>query len=98
MINIVNIDKAELLATLYNNSQSLGISGLFGKNSSTMTKEEAQRHLDISAPEYYFDYLEGRVMKINLSSDTEFNPILYDRDNGTGSAQRVVDILRNREK
>lgn len=43
----------------------------------------------------YFDYLYGRVMKVDLSSDESFEERLYDRDNGTGAAQRVIDRLRN---
>lgn len=35
-------------------------------------------------------------MKVDLSSDVEFEEWLYDRDNGQGAAQRVIDGLRNR--
>lgn len=40
------------------------------------------------------DYLHGRVMKINLKSDTEFDPRLYNRDLGEGAAERVIQSLR----
>jgi hypothetical protein len=33
-------------------------------------------------------------MKVDLSSDVEFEEWLYDRDNGSGSAQQVIDSLR----
>ncbi|GAG30986.1 unnamed protein product, partial [marine sediment metagenome] len=39
----------------------------------------------------YFDYLKGRVMKINLSSD-ELRTALYDRDNGEGAAAQALDL------
>lgn len=42
----------------------------------------------------YFDYLYGRVMKVDLSSDDGFEERLYDRDNGKGAAQKVIDALR----
>ena len=42
----------------------------------------------------YFDYLKGRVMKLDLTSDDEFDPWGYDRDNGRGAAQNVIDALR----
>lgn len=41
----------------------------------------------------YFDYLKGRVMKSDLSGD-DFDPQLYDRDNGDGAAARVIEELR----
>ena len=40
-------------------------------------------------PKMYFDYLYGRVMKVDLSKDT-FDPFLYDRDNGQGAAERAI--------
>jgi len=33
-------------------------------------------------------------MKVNLESDVEFNEWLYDRDNGTGKAEKVINELR----
>ncbi len=43
----------------------------------------------------YFDYLAGRVMKIDLSGD-ELDPRLYDRDLGQGAAERTIDALRRK--
>jgi len=40
----------------------------------------------------YFDYLYGKIMKVNLSGD-EFSPTLYDRDNGEGSAFKAIKHL-----
>ena len=47
--------------------------------------ELAGRWLDI-------DYLSGRVMKVNLSGD-EMRTDLYNRDNGAGSAEAIVNSL-----
>lgn len=41
----------------------------------------------------YFDYFVGRVLKVDLSGD-EFDPWGYDRDNGAGAAQAVIDRLK----
>lgn len=75
MIDLKNKDKAEVLAKLYNASQPLGM-GIFHFDSSDMTIERARELLDSGRT--YFDYLKGRVMKID--------PYLYDRDNGQGAA------------
>ena len=56
-----------------------------------MTVAEAEEILNQTT---YFDYLKGRVMKVDLSSDDSFEEWLYDRDNGKGAAQRVIDSLR----
>jgi hypothetical protein len=92
MINIQGLDKAEVLAALYNNSKPLGM-GMIHYDSSGMTKEEA---VTILSRYKYFDYLKGRVMKIDFSSDIEFNERLYDRDNGQGAAKAVIDSLRDK--
>lgn len=92
MIDIKGLDKAEVLKELYNNSIHQGL-GFLNFNSKDMTLEEAK---EILKQRTYFDYLNGRVMKVDLSSDDEFEEWLYDRDNGIGSAKRVIDELRGR--
>jgi hypothetical protein len=87
-IDISKLNKAEVLAALYNNSKPQGM-GFLHFTPEDMTKEEAQKHID-ECPS--FDYLKGRVMKVDLSGDS-FDPWLYDRDNGEGSAKRVIENL-----
>lgn len=58
-----------------------------------MTVEEAREILKSRTD---FDWLKGRVMKVNLSGD-RFESDLYDRDNGLGAAQRVVDAINKGE-
>lgn len=91
MINIKGLNKAEVLKTLYNNSQPLGL-GSLQFESREMTTEEAEEWLEQVTSFYY---LKGRVMKVDLSSDTEFEERLYDRDNGEGSAQKAINILKD---
>lgn len=55
-----------------------------------MTLGYAQEIID--SGQNYFDYLHGRVMKIDLAGD-ELDPWAYDRDNGQGAAQEVVNSL-----
>ena len=85
-IDISKMNKAEVLAKLYNNSQPLGM-GMVHFDPTPMTTEEAQGLLDEGHT--YFDYLKGRVMKIDLSTD-ELRSGLYDRDNGQGAAERAL--------
>lgn len=88
MIDISKLDKADVLTALYNNSRPLGL-GFLHATPGDMTRAEAQGYLD----EYtYFNYLKGRVMKVELGGD-ELDPRLYDRDNGRGAAQAALSHL-----
>lgn len=88
-ILIAGIDKSALLAGLYNASKPQGL-GFLHFLPEDMTVEEAQGHLD--AGQTYFDYLNGRVMKVEIGGDY-LDPWGYDRDNSEGAAQSVVDSL-----
>jgi len=88
-MNISNMNKAEVLATLYNNSKPLGM-GFMQFTSEGMTTQEAQELLD--SGQVYFDYLKGRVMKIDLSGN-ELDTWLYNRDNGDNAAEKVLAKL-----
>lgn len=90
MLNIAGLNKADVLAALYNASRPQGM-GFMQYDPAAMTHEEAARLL---AAGDYFDYLKGRVMKVSLKSDEEFREELYDRDNGDGAAARAIETLR----
>jgi hypothetical protein len=90
MIDISGLDKSEVLAALYNRTHVQGL-GVLHYDSKDMTKEEAQELLNSGCT--YFDYLKGRVMKVDLSKN-EFDPYRYDRNNYQGAAQDAVNMLR----
>lgn len=88
MISTTGLSKAAVLAALYNGSQARGM-GMFQSKPGEMTEEEARQIIgDREAP--YFDYLYGRVLKVELVGDS-FDERLYDRNLGTGAAQRAID-------
>jgi hypothetical protein len=89
MIDISTLSKAAVLAALYNGSKPQG-RGREVTVSGDMTEEEAESLLRHTT---YFDYLKGRVMKINLEGDT-LDPYLYDRDNGAGAAAQAIAKLK----
>lgn len=88
-ISLVGLDKAAVLAALYNASKPQGM-GFMHYDPKPMTTEEAAALLKQTTR---FDYLQGRVMKIDLSGGT-LDPWGYDRDNGRGAVQRVIDNLK----
>lgn len=91
-ISIKGLDKADVLAALFNHSkqQGLGLLDLSGK--SNLTADDARKEL-AQNPDGYFDYLRGRVLKVKIAGES-FDPRLYDRDNGHGTAQQAIDSIK----
>lgn len=88
-MNIKNLDKADVLVVLYNNARSQGLS-LLQYDSGPMTREQAQKI--IASGQTYFDYVKGRVMKIDIGKD-EVDTFLYNRDNGPNAAETAIQEL-----
>jgi hypothetical protein len=94
-IDVSDISPAELLAGLYNNARAQGL-GFLHYKPEDMTPVEAAKLIG-DKDRVYCDYVQGRVMKVEINGKT-LRTALYDRDNGTGAAQRVVDEIRARSK
>lgn len=102
-ISIKGINKAELFAALYNSSRPLGL-GFLHYTPEDMTVKEAENYIkgedgddvgtaELTGRNLYFDYVKGRVMKVDLEGD-ELRTDLYNRDNGEGAAEDIVEKLR----
>lgn len=89
MIDIKGINKAKLLVALYNSATPRGM-GFLHYNPSNLTEQDAEELLKETTS---FDYLLGRVMKVDIGGNTMRND-LYDRDNGYGKVERIVNGLR----
>ena len=96
MVNIKGLSKAAVLAVLYNNAKTQGMAAANYRPDHVMTDKEAQEIIDDWGDKLYFDYLYGRVLKVDLSFSDSFDERLYDRDNGIGRAQEVIDNLRKK--
>jgi hypothetical protein len=89
-ISLVGLDKGAVLAALYNASQPQGM-GILQFDPKPMTPEEGNKLLKSTT---YFDYLKGRIMKVDLSKE-HLDPWLYDRDNGQGAAEAAIGKLKS---
>lgn len=97
-MNIAGLDKAQVLAVLYNNAKytqewngtQLNFS-LIGVTDLLMTPTEAQQLLHMGWKK--FDCLYGRVMKIDLTYD-EVNTSSYNQHNGPYVAEKAIESLR----
>ena len=87
-IDISKMNRADVLAALYNSARAQGL-GLLQWTDAPMTRDEARSLLD---GQTYFDYVRGRVMKVDLRGDI-LDPRLYDRDNGQGAAAAALEDL-----
>lgn len=105
MIDISDLSKAQVLAALYNASRPFGM-GMLHFEPGDMTTEQAQSIFDSRGDDitamfgrkanpntYRFEYLKGRLMKVDLSGDC-FDSQWYDRDIGDGAAARAVEQIR----
>lgn len=89
-LDISGLDKAAVLAALYNAARPQG-RGFLHYDPAPMETEEAREILRGGSS---FDYLRGRVLKVNISADS-FDPRLFDRDNGEGAAYMAIQSLRS---
>lgn len=101
-VSTTGIPKARVFMTLFNHAKGQGL-GLLQHKRRLMDEEEAARVIEETRKAHhrgkiYFDYHEGRVMKVDLTDDSKFDPWLYDRDNGQGAAQAAIDRLRTQQK
>ena len=90
-MDISHLNKAEVLAALYNHSKQQGRGFIHSRGREPMTTEEARGMLDTG--QTYFDYVHGRILKVRLDGD-DMNTQLYNRDNGVGAAEvAVADLM-----
>lgn len=89
MANLNGMDQAKVVAALYNASRAQGM-GFMQYDATPMSVEEARELLQHTPN---FDYLKGRVMKLSFKND-ELDTRLYNRDNGEGAAELVIDSIR----
>lgn len=92
MVSIKGLDKAEVLLALYNAAHLQGMGFLSAVNNYGI--EDARKDIENQGDDLYFDYLHGKVMKVDISGD-EFDPWLFDRDNGGCAAAMAIEKLRN---
>jgi len=95
-MDISKYNKADVLRLLYNRAKVQGMGALHARPGD-MSKEEAtdlinQRSSLHQRSRLYFDYLFGRVMKVDLSNN-ELDTRLYNRDNGPGAAEKAIERL-----
>lgn len=91
-MNIKGLNKAVVLMALFNASKQQGLGTLQKEGVANMDIDRA-KYIIAGCGEYLeWDYLHGRVMKIDITED-EVDTRLYNRDNGEGAAERAIDTI-----
>lgn len=93
-ISIAGLDRATVLAALYNSASPLDRRFFVAGN---MTAERAQQLIqerDDLPTKDQFDTLFGRVIRIKFDDTDEIDVGAYDAYNGEGEAAKAIDALR----
>lgn len=86
-MNIKYLSKPLVLQSLYREAAVQGM-GFLQARGKSITIEEATEIINKS-PRLHFDYLYGKVLKVDLSKN-ELNTWLYNRDNGKNAAEIAI--------
>lgn len=98
MINIEGLNKAKVLVALYDASHVQGMGFLQAVDYFTVSDAEGLiDEMQKDGRRLYFDYLYGRVLKVDITKD-EFNENLFDRDCGEGAALIAIEYLKSKYK
>lgn len=90
-VNIAGLDKADLLMRAFNASKQQDMSMMDQRGRQDMTIKQA-REIANQGPMNY-DYLYGRVLKIDLTHD-DVGTWAYNRDVGPGAFEKIVADMR----
>ena len=90
-VDISGLDKDVLLQKLWENSKVAGFFAMHSVGAPEWDLEAAKAELHQDG---YADYIQGRVMKVNIYKSDEVDPWGYNRDNGAGEFQKVVDEMK----
>lgn len=109
MVNISDLNRADVLAALYNAAEAPRRMGALQVRNGpyVMSREWAEELIRIGSagtwdypgismgPKLYFDYVYGRCLKVDMTNAKKLYPHSFDQNNGgDGTAQMIVDRLR----
>jgi hypothetical protein len=93
LVDRTELSNAEVLMRLYNASRQQGLGFLDEGGRVRMILEEAEEILKGRNGNTRFDYLHGRVMKVDVGQ-SPLDARGYDRDNGSGAAEIALQEKR----
>ena len=92
-IDITGLPKHAVVAALWNAARAQSVFDHKSAMSESRAREVAA-FMESKLPSDRLDWVDGRVLKVDLRYDS-FDPVFYDRDNGgEGAAARAIERLR----
>ena len=85
LIDITNINRDMLLEKLWENSTNK-----YNIYNVTFNLEIAKKQIKHNNP----DYICGRPIKLDIYNNNIIDPYLYDRENGDGKFQEVINLIK----
>lgn len=93
-VDITGLEKYAVIAALWSAARAQSLFDNKRAMSETRAREVADFVLASKLPGDRLDWVDGRVMKVDVRYDS-FDPVFYDRDNGgEGHAARVIERLK----
>lgn len=92
-IDISGINRDELLEALWKGSSPASYFRMANLPPPSFDINKAKSELRYD----YADYVCGRVIKADIYSEDTVDPFLYDKYNGSGALQKIVNLLRNKQ-
>jgi len=90
-MDISKLSKPKVLAAPFNAAKPLGLGIIHYKPEHIMDEQEAAQLLE---SQQWFDYVEGRLMKVKITPDTtELDTWMYNRDNGENAAENAIAAI-----
>ena len=90
MISIVGLERADVLAALYNASRrSMG----FAPPADPYLMQRDEAEILLQNVGHVFNDIADRALRVDLSGN-EFDPQKYNQENGEGAAERAIEELR----
>lgn len=93
IIDIRGIEKAALLAALYNGLNPGGASEDFNVRTAPMTKGEAQDIINRIRGPLSFTHVKGRALMVDITGDS-LDPQKYDQNLGQKAAEKIIVAMR----
>jgi hypothetical protein len=91
-VNFESYDMYEVIRKLWENSKIASFHGPSYLNAPRILTDRAIE-AQLIGLDKYIDYLSGRVFKTSFGSFPLLNSFGYDRDNGVGAMQKVLDNM-----
>jgi len=99
-VDIKGLDRGEIVAAFFNAAMPKGLGFVKVTDNQISAKQGRallEAHKNERTGHTYFDYVEGRLLKLDFDETDQLWVDLYDRDNGNGLGAEIIAELRRQQ-